>query len=158
MRARTREKNSSSSREASRVLPALSVDVAGREFALKLRKKRFELPFAIHLHDFHHDYHPGTGMARSYMSDVSISADSVETPVRIEMNDPLRRDGLIVFQSTWGPQDAQPGEPLYSGFAVVRNPSDHFPLIACIVIAIGLCLHFWRMLIRHVRNETRAQA
>ena len=71
------------------------------------------------------------------------------------MNDPLRREGYVLFQSDWGPkpEDDPSPERYYSVFAVVRNPADHWPLIACIVIAIGLCTHFGRMLVRYVRSE-----
>ena len=51
--------------------------------------------------------------------------------------------------------DARPGERMFSVFAVVRNPSDQWPLYACIVIAAGMLMHFGRKLLRYVRSEVR---
>jgi hypothetical protein len=39
---------------------------------------------------------------------------------------------------------------------VVQNPADQYPLYACIVIALGLALHYSRKLLRHIRAEARA--
>jgi hypothetical protein len=94
-------------------------------------------------------------MPRKFMSDVTVAEGDVVEAMRIQMNEPLRRDGFIVFQSSWGPQNAGPDARLFSGFAVVRNPADQWPLISCIVIAIGMLLQFGRTLFRHVRSEMR---
>lgn len=75
--------------------------------------------------------------------------------VRISMNQPLRDGGLVLYQASWGPASARPGDRLFSTFAVVRNPADQWPLIACIVIALGLVVHFSRKLYRYVRAEAR---
>jgi hypothetical protein len=77
----------------------------------------------------------------------------VERPVRISMNQPLRDGGLVLYQASWGPSNARPGDPLFSTFAVVRNPADRLPLVACIVIAAGLLVHFGRKLALHLRAE-----
>jgi hypothetical protein len=37
--------------------------------------------------------------------------DEREERVRIQMNEPLRSEGLVLFQSSWGPQDAGPAGP-----------------------------------------------
>lgn len=138
-----------------RELHPWTVDVGERSFAVTMRRRTWPLPFQIRLEKFHHDYHPGTSMARAYSSDVVVTAPGQPpTPVRIEMNDPLRRDGYVLFQSDWGPKNEANPRRLYSVLAVVRNPSDHWPLWSCIVIAIGLTLHFGRMLVRYVRSET----
>jgi len=62
---------------------------------------------------------------------------------------------LVLYQASWGPSNAHPGQPLFSTFAVVRNPADQWPLVSCIVIALGLVWHFGRMLARHVRREVQ---
>ena len=67
----------------------------------------------------------------------------------------LRDGGLVVYQASWGPANAMPGARLFSTFAVVRNPADPWPLIACLVIAAGLAYHFVRKLHRYVRAEAR---
>jgi hypothetical protein len=74
------------------------------------------------------------------------------------MNEPLRHEGYTFYQSSWGPQGSSPDARLFSVFAVVNNPSDRVPLIACIIIALGLLYHFGLKLFRHVRAEARKAA
>ncbi len=135
-----------------------TVTAGDRAFGISLRKKRFPMPFTIRLEDFRHEFHPGTRMPRKFESDITVIGDGPPTPVEIKMNEPLRRGGIVVFQSTWGPQDAMPGQPLFSGFSIVRNPSDQWPLIGCIVIAIGMLIQFGLKLLRYVRREMEAKA
>jgi hypothetical protein len=136
----------------------MTVQVDDRSFGVALRKKRYPMPFTIRLDDFTHEFHPNTRMPRLFESDITVLGDGPPTPVEIKMNEPLRRGGIIVFQSSWGPQDAMPGQPLFSGFQVVRNPSDQWPLMACIVIAIGMLIHFGMKLFRYVGREMEARA
>jgi cytochrome c biogenesis protein ResB len=56
------------------------------------------------------------------------------------MNEPLRRDGLALFQANWGPQDDPDAARLYSQLEVTRNPSDHWPTAAVIVIGVAMTL------------------
>ncbi|MBK8978069.1 MAG: cytochrome c biogenesis protein ResB [Planctomycetes bacterium] len=135
-----------------RTLP-WTVAAEGRTFAVKLRKRRFDMPFTIHLDDFIHEYHPNTRMAKEYQSQVTVMDGDQEVPVRIRMNEPLRRDGMIVFQSSWGPTNAGPGQKLYSGFSVVRNPADQWPYWSLWVITAGMLIHFIMKLTRFVGRE-----
>ena len=80
---------------------------------------------------------------------------STTRPVKISMNEPLRSDGLVLYQASWGPANARQGQRLFSTLAVVRNPSDRWPLYGCIVIAAGLLMHFSRKLARVLRSEAR---
>ncbi len=134
------------------------VAVEGRRFEVDLRRKRWPLPFRLVLRRFVHDEHPGTTMAREFSSYVTKLEDGVARDVHVTMNEPFRHRGYTFYQSSWGPQDAGPGEPLYSTFSVVRNPSDRIPLIACLVIAAGLLLHFGRRLALHVAGEARRRS
>jgi hypothetical protein len=116
------------------------------------------MPFTIRLEDFRKEDHPGMDLARSFESDVVQVEDGRERPVRIQMNEPLRDGGLVLFQSSWGPSNARPGDPLFSTFSVVRNPSDHWPLYACIVIGVGLLIAFAPKLFKFVRVQNAARA
>jgi cytochrome c biogenesis protein ResB len=75
----------------------------------------------------------------------------VTQKARIQMNEPLRYKGLVFFQSGWG----EMARGKYTVLAVVQNPSDQWPLWACIVITLGLTIHFSRLLFRYVRREAR---
>lgn len=136
-------------------LHAYTFVVSGKYWAVSLRKERFAMPFAIALSKFTKEDHPRTDMPRSFASDIKVVEGASSRDVRISMNEPLRDAGLVVYQASWGPSDARPGQPLFSTFAVVRNPADHMPLYACIVIAAGLIFHFSRKLVRFVRLEAR---
>ncbi len=130
-----------------------STTTVGRRFELELRRERYPLPFTLKLADFRKEDHPRSSMPKSFESDVAVARSGDERALTISMNEPLRADGLVVYQASWGPQGAGPGTALYSTFAVVRNPADSLPLIACFVIAVGLFTHFGRKLARHVRIE-----
>ncbi len=132
-----------------------TVEVDGVTWILDLRRERYELPFTIELADFRKEEHPRMSMAKAFESDVSVIEGESSRPLTISMNEPLRDRGYVMYQSSWGPQDARPGDSLYSVFSVVRNPADQYPLYACIVIATGLLLHFLRKLTFHVRAEAR---
>lgn len=127
--------------------------VDGQTYALDLRRKRFDMPFRVRLEEFRKEDHPRTGMPRWFSSDVMVQKGATSRLVTISMNEPLREDGLVLYQASWGPSNARPGDRLFSTLAVVRNPSDQWPLYACIVIAAGLLWHFGRKLIRHLSRE-----
>lgn len=126
----------------------------GARWAVELRRREIDLPFTIRLEDFSHEYHPGTGVARNYQSRVTMVEDGVAQELVIRMNEPLRHRGYTLFQSSFGPPDARPGDPgVWSTFAVVRNPSDHVPIAACVVIGAGLLLHFVLKLGAWIRSQ-----
>lgn len=115
----------------------------GRDWAISLRRRRFDLPGEIELVDFYRELHPRTGMASVFRSDVLWrEADGAggesEDAIRIAMNEPLRRDGLALFQANWGPQDDPDAARLYSQLEVTRNPSDHWPTASVIVIGVAM--------------------
>jgi hypothetical protein len=132
-----------------------TVEVDGRRFAIDLRKERYPLGFTLALEDFRKEDHPRLNMPRAFESDVEVVEAAAKRKVTISMNEPLRTGGLVLYQASWGPASARPGDPLFSTFAVVRNPADQLPLISCLVISLGLIWHFGRMLVRHVRREVR---
>jgi len=129
----------------------------GKTWAIALRHKRYAMPFAIRLEDFRKLDHPGMSLARSFESDVTKIESGTEQKVRIQMNEPLRHGGLVLFQSSWAPQDREIPR-MYSVFSVVRNPSDYWPLYSCIVIAIGLLLTFTPKLLRFVRSQNQLRS
>lgn len=124
-------------------------------WVVALRKVRHSMPFTIQLDDFEKVDYAGISMAKEFRSDVTQISEGSQRKVRIEMNDPLRDQGLILFQSSWGPPDAKPGDELFSVFAVVHNPSDHWPLYSCIIIAIGMALTFTQKFMAYGRRQTK---
>jgi hypothetical protein len=127
----------------------------GKTWAASLRRMRYSMPFTVRLEDIRREDHPGTAMARSYESDVTKIEGATEQKIRIQMNEPLRHGGLVLFQSGYN-VDRVSGREV-STFSVVRNPSDHWPLYSCIVIGIGLVLAFVPKLVRFVRAQEQAR-
>lgn len=128
--------------------------VHGQRYGLDLRHVVYDLPFSVRLDRFQKLDHPGTMMPRDFRSFVSVIADGQVQEAQIFMNNPLRRDGYVAYQSGWGPQPMG-GPPWYSGLEVAYNPSDIWPALACGVIALGLLLHFGAKLWRFLQSSTR---
>jgi hypothetical protein len=127
--------------------------VDGRRWAIDLHKRRWPLPFTVSLRRFTRELHPRTGIASSFASDVTRTEGNVAQDVHISMNDPMREGGFTFYQSGWGPENAPEGSRLFSTFSVVENPADRGPLVACVIIAVGLVWHFARKLRLHLRTE-----
>ena len=134
----------------------LTVHAGGERYSVDLRKERYPMPFEVALDDFTKRDHPRTNMPAWFSSDVTVTDLNGSRDITISMNEPLREAGLVLYQASWGPSTARPGDPLFSTLSVVRNPADAWPLIGCIVVAAGLALHFGTRLWRHVAKEVRA--
>jgi hypothetical protein len=131
-------------------------EAGGKKWAVKLRHTVHSMPFSLKLEKFIKDDHPGITMARSFSSDVvRVDADGTEHPLRIEMNEPLRKDGYIIYQASYGPQQGMPGRP-YSVLAVSKNPSDRIPWLSVAVIAIGLTWTFLAKLLGFLAKQKRS--
>ncbi len=129
----------------------------GETYGLQLRKRTWPLPFAIRLDRFTAEMHPGTSKPKAFVSEVTVfDAAGDESRARVEMNEPLRRGDVVVYQSTWGRKDSRPDGALFSGFQVVRNVADQWPLIGCIVMSAGMLLAFGVKLLRFLRSATSA--
>jgi hypothetical protein len=136
----------------------LTVEYEGRRFGVALRREQWVMPFTVALDEFTKEDHPRMMMPKSFSSDVVVIEPGSERKVKISMNEPLRQDGLVLYQASWGPSNARPGDRLFSTLAVVRNPADQYPLYSCIVIAIGLVMHFSVKLMKHIRHEAQKAA
>jgi hypothetical protein len=118
---------------------ATPVAIAGKNYYFILRHKRFPLPFTIRLDHFKAEFHPGTEVAKSYQSLVTITTGSLERQVRIYMNNPLRFKDYTVYQASY---DTDSTGKQYSTLAVVKNFARILPYISCFVVFLGLALHF----------------
>lgn len=124
-------------------------------YTVGLDRKRFPVPFTVYLDEFKADFHPGTTMASDFEAYITKKENGEEQKVKIYMNHPLRDRGYTFFQASYGPPNAGPGDTLYTVFEVVRNPADQGPLVACIIVGIGLLVHFTQKLLGYMRAESR---
>lgn len=110
----------------------------GRTYQLQLRSRREYLPFAVTLKDFRHDVYPGTQIPKNFSSLVHIAnpARGESRDVLIYMNQPLRYEGKAFYQASFGKGDT------LSILQVVENPGWLLPYVSCVLVAIGLLVHF----------------
>jgi hypothetical protein len=122
----------------------------GHTYALTLRKKREYLPFSINLKKFSHDVYPGTDIPKNFSSMVHLSRPSTgeARDVLIYMNQPLRYDGKAFYQASFGKNDT------LSILQVVQNPGWLLPYASCVLVALGLLLHFAISLRRSAARRT----
>jgi hypothetical protein len=124
----------------------------GEEVQFHLVRKRFRLPYDITLNKFSMEMHPNTDSPSLFKSSVKVDGT---TEHLIEMNEPLRKDGIAVFQSSWEKRNSDGKTVYFSTFSVVQNPADQWPLYACIVLAAGLLIHFSPMLLNFLKEEEK---
>jgi hypothetical protein len=132
-----------------------TVEADNRSFLVKLKRRSWKIPFALTLDKFTRELHPGTDKAKVFLSHVTKTKAGHAEQIEITMNEPLRQDGFTFFQASWGPENAKPGDRLYSVFAVVDNPSDMWPLYSCILVGVGLLIHFLQHLVGHLTRAAR---
>ena len=125
------------------------------KWSVDLTRQRYTLPFAIELENFQKEDHPGTMRAREYSSDV-IKIDTGRK-VHISMNKPMRDAGYTLYQASWGPEGARPGDRLYTSLAVSYNPADQWPKYGTYVIAIGMTIHFVQKLFSYLKRSNRSR-
>lgn len=133
----------------------LAVEADGTVWSVDLRRKRYPLPFTIHLDKFTRELHPRTQMPSAFRSDVTKIEDGHKQRIKIQMNQPLRHEGYTFFQASFQEADPQRGTPMMSTFAVVNDPADQIPLYSCIVISFGMLVHFTLKLFKYLKKETR---
>ncbi|MFN0077013.1 MAG: cytochrome c biogenesis protein ResB [Prosthecobacter sp.] len=125
--------------------------VGNDKYLVSLTHRSYKLPFAIRLDHTEQEKHPGTERARRFTSMVTKITGSREEKRVVTMNEPIRSEGYAVFQQTFDDGVRSGSGVKRSGFQIVENPSDHWPLISCIIVAEGLLLHFLMMLARFIK-------
>jgi hypothetical protein len=125
----------------------------GRTYTLELRTVRQYLPYTIFLKDFRHDVYPGTDIPKNFSSLVTLTNPSKgeQRDVLIYMNQPLRYDGKAFYQASFGKGDR------LSVLQVVENPGWLLPYISCVLVTLGLLVHFAISLRRGVRRTAATQ-
>ncbi len=134
-------------------------ELEGQKYGALLAKKSWTVPFEVQLDEFIFDRHPGISMARGYESRVTRKEEGEpDKPLEIKMNEPMRYGGYTFFQESFGPSGSQPGDRMFSQFAVANNPADQWPLYSLIVTGVGLAIHFLIMLIQFTTRSRKKQA
>ncbi|MBL9170359.1 MAG: cytochrome c biogenesis protein CcsA [Verrucomicrobiales bacterium] len=111
---------------------------AGRTYTISLRPVRYYKSYSIELIQFTHARYQGTDIPKDYSSRIHLRNERTqeEREVLISMNNPLRYGGETYYQAGFLEKDA--GTILQ----VVRNPAWLAPYSSCIVVGLGLLIHF----------------
>jgi ResB-like family len=122
----------------------------GRTYRLELREQRQYLPFALSLREFRHDVYPGTDIPKNFSSLVHLQNPGTgeSRDVLIYMNQPLRYAGRAFYQASFGKNDT------LSILQVVENPGWLLPYVSCVLVTLGLLVHFGIALTRWVRSQS----
>ncbi|MGC8744279.1 MAG: cytochrome c biogenesis protein ResB [Verrucomicrobiia bacterium] len=115
------------------------VTVGNEKWTIALRPERYYKPYYITLIDFKHEKYPGTDIPKNFSSRVKITnpQSGEEREVLIYMNNPLRYGGETYYQGSFDPNDDR-----VSILQVVRNPAWTTPYIACVLVGLGMIIHF----------------
>lgn len=126
----------------------------GHTYQLTMRDRRQYLPYALTLRQFKHDVYPGTDIPKNFSSLVHIAnpRSGEGRDVLIYMNQPLRYAGKTFYQASFGKNDT------LSILQVVENPGWLLPYISCVLVTLGLLIHFGISLRRWVRNQAARRA
>ncbi|MEM9346874.1 MAG: cytochrome c biogenesis protein ResB [Planctomycetota bacterium] len=130
----------------------VEVEVDGKVWAVSLRFRETHLPYTIQLVDFRHDQFTGTTTPMNYSSTLRLEApNSAESrDAFIKMNQPLRYDGKAFFQSGFFQQPLN--RNLGTIMQVADNPGAWVPYLSCVIVTVGLCMHFVISLMRYGRR------
>lgn len=124
-----------------------TVTVDGKTYQVSLRPKRLYKPYSVHLLKFTHEVYPGTTTPKNYASRVTLTDPErkEKRDVVISMNDPLRYSGETFYQSGFLPGNK--GTVLQ----VVANPGWVMPYVSCVIVALGMLIHFGLHLVDFVQ-------
>ncbi len=132
--------------------------VDGRIFILDMRKRLWPMPFTLKLDEFTAAFHPGTMRPSKFVSKVSRVENGGEAKVTIQMNEPMRYEGLTFFQASYGPPGAGPGDKIYSVFEVVKNPADKWPEYSLWIVTFGMLVTFLIKLTSFIAGDLRKKS
>ena len=126
------------------------VKLDGKEYNVALRFQREYKPYTLVLQEFRHDVYPGTDTPKNFSSRVQlIDKDQQENrEVLISMNAPLRYAGSTFYQSSFLQGDK--GTVLQ----VVTNPGWLMPYISCVLVCMGMIIHFGIHLLSFLQRRT----
>lgn len=113
-----------------------------------LQPMQVSLPLNIQLLKFTHEFHPGTGNARSYQSQVAVKNSEVNRTAVISMNRPFRYKTVSFYQTGY----SQDGDKVVSTLTVVDNPVRFIPYLSSIIVIAGLFYHFIFALTKFIRK------
>lgn len=152
---------------SSRLNKPQEIEAAGKKFRVSLRNERYPLTYGLQLVRARQEDYQGGGGAKSYSSRVRIINPNTkeDRETDINMNNPLRYEGLTFYQSSMNQMDRGPGTAAlaeaitgrprsefvgleekeggrFSGLQTVENPSMVAPYTGCLLVGFGMLWQF----------------
>ena len=138
------------------------IEIDGKTYNVSLRFKRTYKDYSLSLKDVRKDDYLGTNTPMNYSSDVVVMDRKENAKVgdfKIWMNNPLRYSGETFYQSGYVSK-ARGGGTEATDLQVVTNTGWMMPYVGCMLVWLGMMVHFssvlWRFLTR-VSKEQVAQ-
>jgi hypothetical protein len=118
------------------------ITVDGKTYEVALRFKRTYFPYSLQLMEFRHDKYLGTDKPKNYSSLLKLNDPTTgdNREVLIKMNSPLFYNWRTFYQADF--LKKQPGDPVGTVLQVVHNPGWLLPYISCVMVALGMIIHF----------------
>ncbi len=115
------------------------LQIDGEPYAIGMRFRREYKPYSVTLDDFRFDRYVGTNKAKSYSSDIRLVDHELGTTLsqKVSMNNPLRYRGETFYQSGFDNETEQT-----TILQVVKNEGWMLPYLGCMLVAIGMMIHF----------------
>lgn len=133
--------------EVSMLTSTNTVRVDDKTYQIDLRPKRYYKPYQFELIDVKKDDYLGTNTPRNYSSKVHVldGTRNVDEDKTIWMNNPLRFADETFYQSNYDREEGTGAES--TTLSVVANSGWMMPYVGCMLVGIGMLVHFMSMLI-----------
>jgi ResB-like family len=131
-------------------IPEQKVTTAdGKTYSVALRFKRAYKDYTVHLIKVSHDTYQGSDIAKNFSSQIRLvdPTRGEDREVLISMNDPLRYQGETFYQS-----QVRDGVSV-TVLQVVRNPGWRLPYLSCVMVGVGMMIHFGINLLSFLRRR-----
>ncbi len=131
-----------------------TLELDGKTYSIALRNTRYYKSFSVKLNKFSFDRYVGTNKPKNYSSDIRLvdPANEVDREYHIAMNEPLRYGGETFYQGGFIEETEKT-----TILQVVRNPGWLIPYISCIMVTLGMTIHFGIYLIAFLRKVRIAE-
>jgi hypothetical protein len=132
------------------------VKIDGQTYELALRFRRSYRDYTMYLKEFKHDRYVGTNTPKNYSSLVQVvdPATGEDHEELIWMNHPLFYRGETFYQVQVLQDTA--GNEIGTVLQVVRNPGWMMPYVSCLMVSLGMALHFGLNLINFLNRRAAA--
>jgi hypothetical protein len=120
-----------------------TITIDGETYKIALRYKQTPRDFNVHLYKVTQDFYPGTETPKDYRSYIRLTdaANQVDKEVEIYMNAPMFYRGESFYQSGVD-DDERTRKTKGTILQVVKNPGWLMPYLSCLIVGVGLLMHF----------------